>query len=68
VTEDGEVLAAGLVTERAGEPAFADAARASDIIPKNIRSKLSSVIRIILALENASPCSGDSSMGASFTL
>src|SRR5262249_40784890 len=30
VIEDGEVLAAGLVTERAGEPAFADAARAGD--------------------------------------
>jgi hypothetical protein len=66
--EDGEVLAAGLVTERAGEPAFTDAARAHDIVPKNIRLKLSSIIRIIPALENASSLSGGSFTGAVFTL
>jgi hypothetical protein len=66
--EDGEVLAAGLVTERAGEPAFADAAQAHDILPRNIRLKLSSIIRIILALGKASWRTGDSLTGVAFTL
>jgi hypothetical protein len=46
------------VTERRGKPTFADAGQASDIIHRNICSKLSSIIRIILAPENASLFSG----------
>ena len=68
VIKDGEVLAAGLVTERAGEPAFADAAQAHDIVPKNSGSKLSSTIRIIHALANVLLRSGESSMAVCFTL
>ena len=47
------IVAAGLVAERRGEPALADAGRAHDILLKNIRSKLSFNIRIIRALVNA---------------
>ena len=52
--EDGAVVAAGLVAERTGKPTFADSGRAHDILPKNIRSKLSFNIRIIHAPVSAS--------------
>jgi hypothetical protein len=39
VIEDGEVLAASLVAERAGEPALADAARDSVTMPGVRRSR-----------------------------
>jgi hypothetical protein len=48
--------------------AFAAAGRARDIVRRNIRLKLSSIIRIIPALENASSLSGDSFTGVAFTL
>jgi hypothetical protein len=56
--EDGAVVAAGLVAERAGEPRFPRAGWASDKLHRNSCSKLSSIIRIILAPENASLFSG----------
>src|SRR6266481_944093 len=68
LVEDGPVVATSFVTERGGKPTFADAGRAHDIVPKNIRLKLSSIIRIIPALENASSLSGGSFTGAVFTL
>ena len=52
--EDGAVVAAGLVAERTGKPTFADSGRARDILPKNIRSKLSFNIRITHAPASAS--------------
>jgi hypothetical protein len=55
--ENKQVLFAGLVFQGAGEPAFANAAPAHDILRKNSPSRLSSDIRIILAPVNAlSPC------------
>jgi hypothetical protein len=48
--------------------ALARAGRARDIVRRNIRLKLSSIIRIIPALENASSLSGDSFTGVAFTL
>jgi hypothetical protein len=39
VIEDGEVLAAGLVAERAGEPTLADAGRDSVTMPGVRRSR-----------------------------
>ncbi|MCP1845628.1 hypothetical protein ACVIHI_008903 [Bradyrhizobium sp. USDA 4524] len=52
--EHGAIVAAGRVAERRGEPALADAGRTRDIVPKNIRSKLSFNIDIIHALVSAS--------------
>jgi len=54
MVEHGEVFFAGDVPQGAGEPTFTDTGRARDILPKNIRLKLSFTIHIILALENAS--------------
>jgi hypothetical protein len=68
MVEHRSIVTACLVSERAGEPALAGAGRAHDILPRNIRSKLSSIIRIILALENASSRSGDSFTAVAFTL
>jgi hypothetical protein len=55
------------MSERAGEPALAGAGRAHDIVPRNIRLKLSSIIRIIPVQENASSLSGGSFTGVAFT-
>ena len=66
--EDGTVVTTGFVTERRGEPTLADAGQPHDIVPKNIRSKLSSIIRIIHALENVLLRSDELSMAVSFTL
>ena len=49
LVEDGAIVATCFVAERRREPTFADAGRAHDILPKNIRSKLSFNIRIIRA-------------------
>jgi hypothetical protein len=68
MVEDGTIVAACLVAERAGDPALADAGQADDILPRNIRLKLSSIIRIILALGKASWRTGDSLTGVAFTL
>ena len=65
--EHGAIVAAGLVSERAGQPAFADAGQAHDILPRNIRSKLSFNIRIIRALVSASWLSGASFTGLALT-
>jgi hypothetical protein len=54
LVEDGAIVATGFVAERGGEPAFADAGRARDILPKNIRLKLSFNIRITHAPASAS--------------
>ena len=54
LVEDRSVVAARLVAERRGQPTLADAGRAHDILPKNIRSKLSFNIRIIHAPVSAS--------------
>ena len=43
------IVAAGFVAEGAGNPALAKPGRADDILPRNIRSKLSFNIRIIRA-------------------
>jgi hypothetical protein len=51
-----------------GKMALAGAGRARDIVRRNIRLKLSSIIRIIPALENASSLSDDSFTGVAFTL
>jgi hypothetical protein len=56
------------VSEGAGEPALAGAGQAHDILPRNIRLKLSSIIRIILALGTASWRTGGSLTGVAFTL
>jgi hypothetical protein len=66
--EHGAIVAAGLVAERAGDPTFAEPGRAHDIVHRNIRLKLSSIIRIIPALGNASSLSGDSFTGIALTL
>jgi deoxycytidylate deaminase len=66
--DDGAIVATGFVSKRRGKPTFADAGQPHDIVPKNIRSKLSSIIRIIHALENALLRSGELSMAVSFTL
>jgi len=58
LVEDGAVVATGLVAERGGKPTFAGAGQASDILHRNICSKLSSIIRIIRAPEKASLFSG----------
>jgi hypothetical protein len=50
------------------EMALAAAGRAHDIVHRNIRLKLSSIIRIIPALGNASSLSGDSFTGIALTL
>jgi hypothetical protein len=65
--EHRSILAAGLMADRAREPTLADAGRASDILPKNIRSKLSFNIRIIHAPVSESLLSGESFMGVAFT-
>ena len=65
---DRSVVAASLVAERTGNPTLADAGQAYDIVPKNTRLKLSSIIHITLAQENASLPLGDSSMEAFSTL
>ena len=49
LVEDGEAVPASFVAERTGKPGLAGAGRAHDIVPKNIRSKLSFNIRIIHA-------------------
>ncbi len=51
-----------------GEMALAAAGRAHDIIHRNTHLKLSSIIRIIPALGNASLLSGDSFTGIGLTL
>ena len=66
--ENRAVVTAGLVAEGRGEPALADAGQAYDIVPKNTRLKLSSIIHITLAQENASSPSDDSFMEAFSTL
>jgi hypothetical protein len=43
----GAIVAAGLVAERRGEPALADAGQSRDIVPRNSLSRLLSDIRII---------------------
>jgi hypothetical protein len=48
--------------------ALARAGRSHDIVHRNIRLKLSSIIRIIPALGNASSLSGDLSTGIALTL
>ena len=58
----------GLACEGADEPCFAGAGQADDIAPKNIRLKLSSIIRIIHAHENASLLLGDSFTAVAFIL
>jgi hypothetical protein len=68
IVEHRSIVTAGLVAERAGKPALAGAGRAHDIIPRNIRLKLSSIIRIIPAPANASSLSGDWFTGVAFTL
>jgi hypothetical protein len=50
------------------EMALAGAGRAHDIVHRNIRLKLSSIIRIIPALGNASSFSGGSFTGIALTL
>ena len=64
VVEDGHVLPAGFLAQRAGEPAFADAGRANDILPKNTCSTLSLNICIIRFLEGGSRSFVALSMGA----
>jgi hypothetical protein len=54
MVEDRAVITAGLVAERASNPTFADSGRARDILPKNIRLKLSFNIRITHAPASAS--------------
>jgi hypothetical protein len=68
VIKHGEVLAAGLVAERAGKPTFSDAAQAHDILPTNSGLKLSFAIRTIRALENALSPTGDSFTLGALTL
>jgi hypothetical protein len=50
--EDGMIEPGRLAAEGTRQPGFAGPGRARDIVPKNIRSKLSSNIRIIHALES----------------
>jgi hypothetical protein len=52
----------------AGEMVLADTRHAQDILPMNIHLKLSSIIRIILALENALSLTGGSFAPVAFTL
>ncbi len=47
IIEHIDVLPAGLVAERAGKPALAEARRANDMLPKNSSLRLSSSILII---------------------
>ena len=68
IVEHRSIVTACLVSERAGEPALAGAGRARDILPKNIRLKLSFTIHIILALENASSHLDESSTEVAFIL
>jgi hypothetical protein len=68
IVEHRSIVTACLVSERAGEPALAGAGRAHGIVPRNIRLKSSSIIRIIPAPANASSLSGDSFTGVGFTL
>src|SRR5271163_2500580 len=68
IVEHRSIVTACLVAERAGEPALAGAGRAHGIVPRNIRLKSSSIIRIIPAPANASSLSGDSFTGVAFTL
>ncbi len=58
------IVAAGLVAERRRQPAFADAGRANDILPKNTCSTLSLNICIIRFLEGGSRSFVALSMGA----
>ena len=51
---DRAIVAASFVAEGASNPTFAQPGRAHDILPKNIRSKLSFNIRIIHAPVSAS--------------
>lgn len=39
LVEDGAIVAAGLVSQRRGEPALADAGQARNIVPRNSGSK-----------------------------
>ena len=66
--EDGSIVAAGLVAERAGKPTLADAGQAHDILRKNRCLKSSFDIHIILAPVNASPSYDDSFMRVAPTL
>src|SRR5271163_710964 len=68
IVEHRSIVTACLVSERAGEPTLAGAGRAHGIVPRNIRLKSSSIIRIIPAPANASSLSGDSFTGVAFTL
>ena len=66
--DEPAVLFPYLAPQLADEMGFSKALRARDIVRRNIRLKLSSIIRIIPALENASSLSGDSFTGVAFTL
>jgi hypothetical protein len=66
--EDGTIIAAGLVAERASDPALASAGQARDILPRNTRSKLSFTTPITLVPENASSRSDESSTEVAFIL
>jgi hypothetical protein len=52
--EHRAIVAAGLVTESAGQPTLADAGRAREILPKNSRSKFSFTTPTTRARVNAS--------------
>ena len=52
--EDGAIVAAGFLADGAGQPAFADAGRTNDILPKNTSSMSSLNIRIIRSPEGGS--------------
>ena len=67
VVGDREVLAAGLVPERAGQPALARPARASVILPGVWRLRFGSRIRSTLAAARWSPLSGPSVTSAPIT-
>ena len=56
--EDGEVLAAGLLSEGAGQPTFADATRNRDILPCIRRRRDGSIIRSIPGVVRQSPSLG----------
>jgi hypothetical protein len=66
--EHRSIVATGLLGERGSKPTLADTGQAHDILPRNIRLKLSSIILIILALGKASWRTGDALTGVAFTL
>ena len=66
--EHRAIVATGLVAERTGDPAFAEAGRPRDIRPKNMCLRLSSTIRIILAVDSTFLRIGVSFTAVVFTL